>query len=99
MVAWVAHLQHPHLESLPSLQLPQCYMDTKEQSISRADVSNIPSAADSCVICLETLSERAVTVPCNHVNFDFICILSWLLDQQARCPLCQCSPSEHEARG
>lgn len=52
------------------------------------NVTKLPAVADSCVICLEAVSERAVTVPCNHVNFDFICILSWLLDQQARCPLC-----------
>ncbi|TLD19554.1 hypothetical protein E2P81_ATG07171 [Venturia nashicola] len=65
------------------------YMDTTEQSTLLSDVKKSPSAADSCVICLETISERAVTLPCNHVNFDFICILSWLLDQQARCPLCK----------
>lgn len=88
-VLMVAYLQHPHLRSWSTLQHPQCYMDTKEQSISLPDVNNSPVAADTCVICLETISERAVTLPCNHLYFDFICILSWLLDQQARCPLCQ----------
>ncbi|QDS71302.1 hypothetical protein FKW77_001610 [Venturia effusa] len=63
-------------------------MDAREphaQSTAPPDVKDRPPAADSCVICLETISERAVTIPCNHVDFDFICILSWLLDQQARC--------------
>ncbi|KAB8664852.1 hypothetical protein FH972_026275 [Carpinus fangiana] len=43
---------------------------------------------DICVICLETISERAIAVPCNHCNFDFICLLSWLQDHP-QCPLCK----------
>ncbi|KAI5272233.1 hypothetical protein E4T47_04402 [Aureobasidium subglaciale] len=29
---------------------------------------------DTCVICLDTVTERAVAVPCNHLNFDFLSI-------------------------
>lgn len=43
---------------------------------------------DSCVICLSSLTERAVAVPCNHCVFDFICLVSWL-QQRATCPLCK----------
>lgn len=47
---------------------------------------------DTCVICLERISERAVVVPCNHLNFDFLCLVSWLQEQPS-CPLCKCAPS------
>jgi hypothetical protein len=26
-------------------------------------------------------------VPCNHANFDFLCLVSWL-EQRRNCPLC-----------
>ncbi|KAF2838547.1 hypothetical protein M501DRAFT_902753, partial [Patellaria atrata CBS 101060] len=43
---------------------------------------------DCCVICLENISERAITVPCNHCTFDFICLASWL-QERSLCPLCK----------
>ncbi|KAF2219422.1 RING finger domain protein, partial [Elsinoe ampelina] len=43
--------------------------------------------ADTCVICLSAISERAVTYPCNHLVFDFLCLASWL-QQRPNCPLC-----------
>ncbi|KAF2001071.1 hypothetical protein P154DRAFT_464919 [Amniculicola lignicola CBS 123094] len=43
---------------------------------------------DACVICLENVSERAITVPCNHYTFDFLCIASWL-QERSTCPLCK----------
>lgn len=54
-----------------------------------ATSSNINNDApqDTCVICLEHISERAVAVPCNHLNFDFLCLVSWL-QEQPLCPLC-----------
>lgn len=42
---------------------------------------------DSCVICLEPVSERAIVVPCNHYSFDFLCLLGWL-EHAPSCPLC-----------
>ncbi|KAF2685699.1 hypothetical protein K458DRAFT_16216 [Lentithecium fluviatile CBS 122367] len=42
---------------------------------------------DACVICLSSITERAITVPCNHCMFDFICLVSWL-QQRSACPLC-----------
>lgn len=42
---------------------------------------------DPCVICLETITEPSVAVPCKHSNFDYLCLLSWL-EQQPNCPLC-----------
>ncbi|KAL6709563.1 hypothetical protein ACN47E_001498 [Coniothyrium glycines] len=43
---------------------------------------------DACVICLSPVSERAITVPCNHHNFDFVCLVSWI-QERATCPLCK----------
>ncbi|KAI4245746.1 MAG: hypothetical protein L6R40_002274 [Gallowayella cf. fulva] len=33
------------------------------------------STASVCVICLESISDRAAATPCNHDNFDFLCLL------------------------
>ncbi|KAF2827285.1 hypothetical protein CC86DRAFT_393454 [Ophiobolus disseminans] len=43
---------------------------------------------DTCVICLQTVTERAITVPCNHYTFDFVCLVSWL-QERSTCPLCK----------
>ena len=43
---------------------------------------------DTCVICLEPISERAITVPCDHVVFDYLCLLNWAQDHPS-CPLCK----------
>lgn len=42
---------------------------------------------EDCVICLDMISERAVSVPCNHCTFDFLCLVSWL-QECSKCPLC-----------
>ena len=41
-----------------------------------------------CVICLESVTEPAIAVPCGHANFDFICLVSWL-ETRPCCPLCK----------
>ena len=46
------------------------------------------STEDTCVICLSQVTERAITVPCNHYTFDFICLVSWL-QERSSCPLCK----------
>jgi hypothetical protein len=43
---------------------------------------------DTCVICLSSVTERAITVPCNHYTFDFVCLVSWL-QERSTCPLCR----------
>ncbi|KAF9701882.1 hypothetical protein EKO04_000879 [Ascochyta lentis] len=43
---------------------------------------------DTCVICLSPVTERAITVPCNHYSFDFVCLVSWL-QERSTCPLCK----------
>jgi hypothetical protein len=49
--------------------------------------------ADACSICLEPITERAVAVPCNHLTFDFLCLVFWL-QERTTCPLCNASVSE-----
>lgn len=55
---------------------------------------------DPCVICLEPITERAVAVPCNHLAFDFICLLSWI-QEIPKCPLCKVEVTQvqYEFRG
>lgn len=41
-----------------------------------------------CVICLDRISEQAVSQPCKHDSFDFLCLISWL-QEHSSCPLCK----------
>lgn len=52
-----------------------------------APSASLPKDSDTCCICLETISERAVAVPCNHLQFDFICLAAWV-QEHPKCPLC-----------
>lgn len=52
----------------------------------KATTGGIGKDIDLCVICLETISERAVALPCHHHNFDFLCFASWLQERPI-CPL------------
>ncbi|KAJ5668168.1 uncharacterized protein N7477_006738 [Penicillium maclennaniae] len=52
------------------------------------EVEDEEAEGDPCVICLETITEPCVAVPCKHSNFDYLCLLSWL-EQQPNCPLCK----------
>jgi hypothetical protein len=44
-------------------------------------------SASPCVICLDSITEPGIAIPCNHANFDFLCLTSWLEERRA-CPLC-----------
>ncbi|KAF7504598.1 hypothetical protein GJ744_002025 [Endocarpon pusillum] len=46
------------------------------------------AGSETCVICLETISERAVALPCKHDCFDFPCLGNWLT-KHTTCPLCK----------
>ena len=48
---------------------------------------------ETCAICLEAIKERAVATPCNHLSFDFICLVQWL-QEHATCPLCKAEVKE-----
>ena len=49
---------------------------------------NADSHTDPCVICLDSILERAIARPCHHDSFDFLCLVSWL-QERSTCPLCQ----------
>ncbi|SMR60330.1 unnamed protein product [Zymoseptoria tritici ST99CH_3D1] len=51
------------------------------------------NGGDICTICLDPISERAVATPCNHLTFDFLCLVSWL-QEQTTCPLCKAEVKE-----
>jgi len=51
------------------------------------------TSPDTCSICLESISERAVAAPCNHLTFDFLCLVQWL-QEHASCPLCKAEVKE-----
>jgi Ring finger domain len=60
------------------------------QSLPEATLGQDAITADPevCVICLETVSERAVALPCKHDCFDFPCLGNWLTKHKT-CPLCK----------
>ncbi|KAI9370144.1 hypothetical protein BJX61DRAFT_107941 [Aspergillus egyptiacus] len=64
--------------------------DIQQQILQRtlAEVTQEEDTSDPCVICLEPITEPAITVSCNHANFDFLCLVSWL-EQRRNCPLCK----------
>jgi hypothetical protein len=68
----------------------QVLRNTLDEVTQREDESS-SIESDPCVICLDQVSEKAIARPCNHGSFDFLCLVSWLEEQQA-CPLCKISP-------
>lgn len=48
----------------------------------------IETESQTCVICLETVSEPAIALPCKHECFDFPCLGNWLTKHKT-CPLCK----------
>lgn len=68
---------------IPDVATPAA--DQKEEQPQHAASTHDP---DTCVICLCDISERAVAVPCNHLVFDFLCLVSWL-QERSTCPLCK----------
>ncbi|KAI1085005.1 hypothetical protein F5B20DRAFT_520572 [Whalleya microplaca] len=60
---------------------PQILQNTLQQ------ISLLP-AGDCCIICLDNLVEQCEAQPCQHNNFDYLCLLTWL-QARATCPLCK----------
>ncbi|KAK8222125.1 hypothetical protein M8818_000295 [Zalaria obscura] len=67
--------------------------DKGKQPVREEHAVDNDAPQDTCVICLERITERAVAVPCNHLNFDFLCLVSWI-QEQPTCPLCKAPLSE-----
>ncbi|KAH7263458.1 hypothetical protein BKA59DRAFT_56744 [Fusarium tricinctum] len=66
----------------------QVLQNTLDEIASRQE-----DATDCCVICLENITEVCEAVPCQHRNFDYLCLLSWL-EQSPKCPLCKAVVSQ-----
>jgi hypothetical protein len=58
---------------------------TPEQTPSHQDSG---LATERCVIYLGDLTEPCILQPCQHTNFDFLCLVTWL-EKQPTCPLCK----------
>ncbi|KXS97618.1 hypothetical protein AC578_5757 [Pseudocercospora eumusae] len=67
--------------------------DFKIKGAAKAQPTPASKPRESCTICLEVISERAVATPCNHLSFDFPCLVSWL-QEQSTCPLCKAEVRE-----
>ena len=67
-----AEILHPHLDSTASQPLTTLSFPSPE----------------ICIICLDLISQRATVSPCQHDQFDFVCLGTWLTQQQ-KCPLCK----------
>ncbi|KAF2770942.1 hypothetical protein EJ03DRAFT_50964 [Teratosphaeria nubilosa] len=64
-----------------------------DAAASGKDTAKQEDDHDACTICLQPISERAVAAPCNHLTFDFLCLVSWL-QERATCPLCKVNVTE-----
>lgn len=60
---------------------------------TRTETKSKDVSPEACTICLEPITERAVATPCNHLTFDFLCLVSWL-QERATCPLCKAAVTE-----
>lgn len=63
------------------------------QEVASRTASDGNPQVDCCVICLDAITEACETRPCQHTNFDFVCLINWL-EQQPKCPLCKSSVTE-----
>ncbi|KAL6245984.1 hypothetical protein RBB50_007137 [Rhinocladiella similis] len=66
-------------------------------TVAQPSGSSVSSAAlqtlsvdppETCVICLDHITQKAIARPCRHDQFDFHCLGTWLQRQQV-CPLCK----------
>ncbi|KAI1491706.1 hypothetical protein F5X96DRAFT_451622 [Biscogniauxia mediterranea] len=55
--------------------------------------SDHPTTEICCVICLDSIAEPCEAKPCQHRNFHFLCLCSWL-EHQTKCPLCKSAVNE-----
>src|ERR1700761_9020991 len=79
------HLQH---DELTSTATGPSGPDTIP-ALVRSDTLPPP---ETCVICLDHTTDKAVALPCRHDQFDFSCLGTWLQQQQV-CPLCKAEVS------
>jgi hypothetical protein len=77
-----------HGLKIPSPAPPDDFQIKGAAALKRQQKNHTPPEPETCAICLEAIHERAVAAPCNHLSFDFICLVQWL-QEHATCPLCK----------
>lgn len=58
-------------------------LDPVAEAVAETDAKN-----RCCVICLDDLGEPCEARPCQHDDFDFLCLVTWL-ETEPSCPLCK----------
>ena len=68
-----------------------------EEQVLQLPSSNGEEGSHSCAICLDeepSPEVRWTELPCQH-HFHTECIVPWLTERQAKCPLCKCDVLQH----
>ena len=75
------------LKVISQQQYPTLGIRTALPPVTRHD-SLSPVNGNSCMICLSTMRDTPVTLPCEH-NFHRDCITTWLRRGTNSCPICR----------
>jgi len=75
------------LKVISQQQYPTLGIRTALPPVTRND-SLSPVNGNSCMICLSTMRDTPVTLPCEH-NFHRDCITTWLRRGTNSCPICR----------
>ena len=75
------------LKVISQQQYPTLGIRTALPPVTRND-SLSPVNGNSCMICLSTMRDTPVTLPCTH-NFHRECITTWLRRGTNSCPICR----------
>lgn len=75
------------LKVISQQQYPTLGIRTALPPVTRHD-SLSPVNGNSCMICLSTMRDTPVTLPCTH-NFHRDCITTWLRRGTNSCPICR----------
>ena len=75
------------LKVISQQQYPTLGIRTALPPVTRND-SLSPVNGNSCMICLSTMRDTPVTLPCTH-NFHRDCITTWLRRGTNSCPICR----------
>ena len=75
------------LKVISQQQYPTLGIRTALPPVTRND-SLSPVNGNSCMICLSTMRDTPVTLPCTH-NFHRNCITTWLRRGTNSCPICR----------
>lgn len=89
---------HATTTAILATTAPETITTTTTTATATADISSpstppstsaASSPSDRCVICLDAVAEPCLAQPCGHRHFDFLCLISWLLQRNPSCPLCK----------